>query len=64
MCEPDGAVLLVLGTASDDRMSQLRAGEATVLAAIDREIADEPGSDDSSLDEGEEQLGQDREHGD
>lgn len=26
--EPDGAVLLVLGTASDDRMSQLRAGEA------------------------------------
>ena len=30
--EPDGAVLLVLGTASDDRMSQLRAGEA--LSAV------------------------------
>jgi hypothetical protein len=30
--EPDGAVLLVLGTASDDPLSQLRAGEA--LSAV------------------------------
>jgi nitroreductase len=30
--QPDGAVFLVLGTASDDRLSQLRAGEA--LSAV------------------------------
>jgi nitroreductase len=30
--QPDGAILMVLGTASDDRLSQLRAGEA--LSAV------------------------------
>ena len=43
--EPDGAVLLVLGTASDDRLSQLRAGEAmsaVLLQATDFGLASCP----------------------
>jgi nitroreductase len=40
--QADGAVLLVLGTASDDRLSQLRAGEAlsaVLLAATQHHLA-------------------------